>query len=464
MKKIKNYFRYPLGRTGKLHGKKAAALFLLFLSFVCVLFTDLALKQKKESYQTLWENCRKGFFRSGIRCLAEELMPVYDFLDDGSADSGLFAEISEAVMPSQKYLAGKSLGYREKKTALIWKKKDTKEETASVLDFDEMVYEENKQKQEGIAEEQEEESISTEEEEPEAVAEGDGESMEYIAGESYYEDNMSSVLSENEAADQLLKNEALITQLKEEKNAKFLLSNFYIVDGSTKADKKIFNVEKLLKKDMTLKKTKKKEKPQILIYHTHASENFSDSRKGKTEDTVVGLGSLLTEILENTYGYQVYHDTTRYDIVNGSLDRNKAYNQAADGIEKALKKYPSINVIIDLHRDSGNKRITTINGKKTAQMMLFNGISRNKNGDIQYLYNPNLQGNLAFSLQMKLAAMSLYPDFAKPIYIKGYRYNLHYKEKSLLIELGTDKNTVEEARNAMEPLAKVLDQVLSGEG
>ena len=65
---------------------------------------------------------------------------------------------------------------------------------------------------------------------------------------------------------------------------------------------------------------------------------------------------------------------------------------------------------------------------------------------------------------MKLSSMSLYPDFAKPIYIKGYRYNLHYKERSLLIELGTDRNTLEEARNAMKPLAKVLDQVLTKKG
>ena len=78
------------------------------------------------------------------------------------------------------------------------------------------------------------------------------------------------------------------------------------------------------------------------------------------------------------------------------------------------------------------------------------------------LFRSNLQANLAFSLQMKIACMKTYPGFAKPIYLKNYRYNLHMKQRSLLIELGNENNTVEEAKNAMTPLADVLHQVLSG--
>lgn len=451
----------------KLHSKKIAAVFLLLFLFFCVLFTDIALKQNDQTYQELLEKCRQTFGESGIRCLVEEVLPVYDFLDWGSADSSLFAELSEAVMPGQLYLArecferyGKEKVKKQKNS--IWRRdKDTsgkisgKSKEDLVLDYNDMVYQENLQDSQEVF------SASSEIDE---IQESDGtehEIQEYIAAESYYEDPAALVMTENEVAEQLLINQKMIENLKKNKSTAYLLSNFYIVDGSTNVDKKVFNVKKFLKKNLTLKKTKKKNRPQILIYHTHATESFIDSREGNEEDTVVGLGSLLAELLEDTYGYQVYHDTTRYDIVNGSLDRNKAYNQAAKGIEKTLEKYPSIEVIIDLHRDSGSKRVTTIDGKRTAQAMFFNGISRNHNGNIEYLYNPNLRGNLAFSLQMKLAAMSLYPDFAKPIYIKGYRYNLHYKERSLLIELGTDRNTVEEARNAMEPLAKVLNQVLA---
>lgn len=78
-----------------------------------------------------------------------------------------------------------------------------------------------------------------------------------------------------------------------------------------------------------------------------------------------------------------------------------------------------------------------------------------KRETIAYLHNDNLQANLAFSLQMKIACMKTYPGFAKPIYLKNYRYNLHMKQRSLLIELGNENNTVEEAKNAMTPLADV---------
>ena len=127
---------------------------------------------------------------------------------------------------------------------------------------------------------------------------------------------------------------------------------------------------------------------------------------------------------------------------------------------------PSIKVIIDLHRDDANggeKRVTTIDGKQTAQIMLFNGLSRNAKGDIEYIPNPNLASNLAFSLQVELQAMKEYPTLMKRIYLKGYRYNLHVVPRSLHVELGTKKNTVEEAKNAMVPVAKVLYQVLSGD-
>lgn len=272
-----------------------------------------------------------------------------------------------------------------------------------------------------------------------------------------------TVTTINNTEDIRTENEKKIAELKTKKNTNYLLKKFYIVDSSTSVDKKMFQVSKLLNKSVTLKQEKK---PQILIYHTHgASESFIDSKKGKIEDSIVGIGTELAGILTRKYGYHVIHDKTQYDLVNGKIDRNRAYNQSCAGVTRTLQKYPSIQVIIDLHRDGvGNKvhRLTTINGKRTAQVMFFNGLSRNKKGNIAYLHNDNLQANLAFSLKMKLACMENYPDFAKPIYLKNYRYNLHLRERALLIELGNENNTVQEAKNAMEPLAKVLHQVLSG--
>ena len=94
----------------------------------------------------------------------------------------------------------------------------------------------------------------------------------------------------------------------------------------------------------------------------------------------------------------------------------------------------------------------------------FNGLGRTKaNGEISYLKNPYLKENLAFSFQMKMACDEYYPGFARNIYLRAYRYNMHLCPKTLLIELGAQTNTKEEIANALEPLAHVLSMVLSGE-
>ena len=175
------------------------------------------------------------------------------------------------------------------------------------------------------------------------------------------------------------------------------------------------------------------------------------------------MGDHLTQILEETYGYNVLHDTGVYDT-----DRDQAYSVAAPYIQQILSDHPSIEVVIDLHRDGvadSTRLVTEQNGVQMAQIMFFNGLSRTTAmGDISYLPNPYIEDNLAFSLQMQVASGQLYPDFARKIYLKGYRYNLHFCPKSLLVEVGAQTNTLEEAMNAMDPLARILDQVLGGNG
>lgn len=262
---------------------------------------------------------------------------------------------------------------------------------------------------------------------------------------------------------ELAENLNMIRKLKKSYSRSYMLQKFFITDSSTSIDNAVFQPKQLLNMDLTVKK---KKEPQILILHTNgASEAFIDSRKGKKEDSIIGVGTELARILSEEYGYQVLHDKTEYDKINGKIDRNKAYNNAYSGLQKTLKKYPSIDIIIDLHRDGvGNdvKRTTVINGKRTAQAMFFNGLSRNASGDIAYLQNDNLQGNLAFSLQLKIAAMERFADFARPVYLKGYRYNMHLRKRYTLIELGNENNTVQEQKNAAAPLAMVIDAVLQG--
>ncbi len=250
--------------------------------------------------------------------------------------------------------------------------------------------------------------------------------------------------------------------IKELADRDFLLKHFYIIDGTTTMTREDLQGEKLVKKDLSLKIPKKE--PLVLIYHTHGSEIYK-KEKGKG-GSVLDVGKALKKELENRYGIKVIHDTAIYDQINGKLDRNAAYDYSGDSVEATLKKYPSIKVILDLHRDSVEDSIhlvTDIQGRKTAQIMFFNGVSRLKSGELGYLYNPNKSANLAFSLQMQLLAAKYYPDLTRKIYIKGYRYNLHLAKRAVLIEVGAQNNTVREAKNAMIPLAELLYRELTGE-
>lgn len=239
-----------------------------------------------------------------------------------------------------------------------------------------------------------------------------------------------------------------------------LMSTFYTVDAGTMIGSNQLDIEKLQSKDMTIEKTDPA--PQILIYHTHSRETFADSVPGDRSQTVVGVGDRLTEILTEQYGYGVLHHTEEYDTV-----RDQAYAKSLPAIEQILEENPSIQVVIDLHRDAGIdgvKRAIELDGRPTATFMLFNGLSRSrKTGDIEYLYNPYLDDNLAFSFQMQVKAGEYYPGLTRKIYLKAYRYNMHLMPKTLLIELGDSNNTVEEVMNTCDPLAHVLDMVLSGE-
>ena len=220
----------------------------------------------------------------------------------------------------------------------------------------------------------------------------------------------------------------------------------------------------LMAKNMKIDQSQ--EGPKILIYHTHSQEAFADSREGQTEDTIVGVGDHLTELLEKTYGYQVIHITDPFDMMGGTLDRSKAYDYARASIEKVLEENPTIEVVIDLHRDGvpdDRHLVTQVNGKPTAQLLFYNGLSYTvSQGAVSYLPNPYIEENLAFSFQLEYQAAQYYPDLYRGIYLAGLRYNLHLKPRALLLEAGAQTNTVEEVRNAMEPFADILNRVLKG--
>ena len=243
----------------------------------------------------------------------------------------------------------------------------------------------------------------------------------------------------------------------------YLVSNFYTVDSVTYINPSELNASELLGKDLRIDLSTGGSK--ILIYHTHSQEAFADSDNDPST-SIVGIGRYRTEILNNKYKIPTMHHEGVYDLINGKLDRSEAYEFAKPEVEQILAENPSIEVVIDLHRDGvadTTHLVTEINGKPTAQIMFFNGLSRTRvNGDLAGMANPYLQDNLAFSLQMKIAAETKYPGFARRNYLRGYKYNMDLMPRMLLIEAGAQTNTVEEMRNAMEVLADLLNSVLTG--
>ena len=254
--------------------------------------------------------------------------------------------------------------------------------------------------------------------------------------------------------------------LQKMEDVEFLKQKYYLVDSRTALLAGDIQPKEFLEKDFAIDNSQAG--PKVLIFHTHSTEGFIDSDMSKDmSEGIWGVGERLKEILEKQYGIQVLHDTGRYDIVEGKGQITGAYERMEPAIAKILAENPSIQVVIDMHRDGLPENVhlvTEIDGKSCAKIMFFNGMCRlNKDGVPQPtagLSNENLKDNLAFSLQMQTKAQALFPDFTRKIYLHAYRYSLHMKPRSLLIEVGSQMNTKEEAKNAMEPLAKVLASVI----
>jgi len=243
----------------------------------------------------------------------------------------------------------------------------------------------------------------------------------------------------------------------------YAIRHFYTVDSRTALTSYHYNVDAMLHTDLRISPGPG---PKVLIFHTHSSEMFANSNPHNLMDGVVGVGERLAYILTNTYGIETMHYRGRFDFMDGIIQREGAYERMAVVIEQILRDNPSIEVALDIHRDGVNENIrlvTDINGVPTAQIMFFNGLCLvNRGGELVpfSLQNPYIHTNMAMSFQAQLTANSMFPDFTRRIYLNAYRYSLHMLPKSMLIEVGAQTNTREEALNAMEPLAAVLSEIL----
>ena len=211
------------------------------------------------------------------------------------------------------------------------------------------------------------------------------------------------------------------------------------------------------------------DEPQVLIYHTHTSESFLDYDMGyfyesfyaRSEDkkkNVCAVGEELASQL-SSLGIKTLHDTTVHD----SPGYSGAYYRSTDTVEKYLKKYPSIKVVLDIHRDGlgsdtqRSKPVCRVNGRKAAQIMILAGY--NYDGDESF---DHWEENLRFALKIQERAQETYPGLMRPVYLGDFMYNMNICGGSLLIEIGADSNTVDEARYSGYLLAEILAKVLKG--
>lgn len=237
---------------------------------------------------------------------------------------------------------------------------------------------------------------------------------------------------------------------------------FYAFDKKTGFDASLFDTKKMSEKNLHI--NTQGNGPKILIFHTHASEMYADSKD--VSEGIIEAGEHLKSVLEDRYGVECLHITDRFDVEDGKPKRDGAYERAEPVIAQIIAENPSIQLVIDLHRDGVNENLrlaTKIDGKPYAKIMLFNGICRKwEDGKLvktDGLDNPYLDTNLALSYQMQYALSSEDSTLCRKIYINAYRYSLHMKDKSMLIELGAQTNTREEALNSVEKIAEAIAKV-----
>lgn len=210
----------------------------------------------------------------------------------------------------------------------------------------------------------------------------------------------------------------------------------------------------------------KAEGPQILIIHTHGSEAYtpdetsqylsSDNfRTQEPEYSVIRVGDELAACLES-YGLSVLHDTGVYDYPSYT----GSYGRSEYAVKKYLEENPSISVVLDIHRDAigeGDvvyKTVAEGSGKPSAQLMLLAGTGENG------LAHPRWQENLRFALYLQSAAVKKHPSLCRPIALKKERYNQHLSTGSLIMEVGSSGNTLEEALNAVRFFAEAAGPAL----
>ena len=247
-------------------------------------------------------------------------------------------------------------------------------------------------------------------------------------------------------------------------NASLSYDSIYVKNNTSLSP----NLKKLLSQDLTFK-VKQTNEPQVLIMHTHTTETFMptdsavytenfESRTTDNSRNMARIGEIVAERL-NGAGIVTLHDKTQHDYP----EYTGSYTRSAKTINSYLKKYPSIKIVLDLHRDavsSGEsdkvKLVTEIKGKKAAQVMLVMG---SQSGSVTNY--PNWQENFKLAIRLQQKIEKMYPTLARPLMLMSKNYNQSLSNGSLLIEFGTDANSLEEAHYSATLVSDALVSLLN---
>ncbi len=213
--------------------------------------------------------------------------------------------------------------------------------------------------------------------------------------------------------------------------------------------------------------------PGILIYHTHTTEAYrqdplapyeesGDWRTHDTQKSVVAVGEKLAGILREEYGLNVIHDLTDHEPPKLST----SYSRSVKTMEAYKKQYPSITMFIDVHRDAygtedGKQDFVLVNGKETARLMFVVGTGEGATGS-GFGEMPDFKANYALAAAISTRLREFQPELARDIRVKTGRYNQHISNQCLLVEVGHNMNTLEQALNAVEPLADAIGSIATG--
>lgn len=219
-------------------------------------------------------------------------------------------------------------------------------------------------------------------------------------------------------------------------------------------------------------KVTKDDTAQILIYHTHTTESFmtdeqsyySNNDEPRSTDpsrNIVAVGEKIAEQLRNA-GYTVIHDTTVHDYPGFT----GSYSRSAETVNKVLSENPNIKIAIDVHRDSiasgdGAKvaPVVIVDGREAAQVMLVMG---SETGNVSGY--PNWRENLRLAIQLQQQMVNDYQYLARSILLRSAKYNQNLTAGSILIEMGSDANTFDQAIYSGELVGKSLAVMLDEKG